>query len=154
LSSEQVLLYGSPAARDIPLSNSFAAGQNDVTSSPATYDLFTQTQLDARAESTTQAIILDPSSVGLFSQINLDEAISTATQAIMLDPSTVGLFASQEAIYFSFGQNLIELDKDSLTLDWSLMRTEDLSVWEEIGKVEIAVPKQEAPYFFRFELNQ
>jgi hypothetical protein len=159
-------------------------GQTDVTSDPATYDLFTQTQLDARAESTTQAIILnpssaglfaqtdldaasaaatsatsaaivlDPASVGLFSQINLDEAISAATQAIILDPSTVGLFASQEAIYFSFGQNLIELDKDSLTLDWSLMRTEDLSIWEEIGKVEIAVPKQEAPYFFRFELNQ
>ena len=104
------------------------AGQNDVTSDPATYDLFTQTQLDARAESTTQAIILNPSSAGLF--------------------------ASQEAIYFGFNQNLIELDKDSLTLDWSLMRTEDLSVWEEIGKVEIAVPKQEAPYFFRFELNQ
>ena len=59
-----------------------------------------------------------------------------------------------EALYFSFGQNLIELDKDSLILDWSLMRTEDLSVWEEIGKVEVAVPKQEAPYFFRFELNQ
>ncbi|MFL3659341.1 MAG: hypothetical protein ACJ07L_14980 [Opitutales bacterium] len=47
-----------------------------------------------------------------------------------------------------------ELDKDSLTLDWSLMHTEDLSVWEEIGKVEVAVPKQEVPYFFRFELNQ
>ena len=92
------------------------------------YNLFTQTQLDARAESTTQAIILNPSSAGLF--------------------------ASQEAIYFGFNQNLIELDKDSLTLDWSLMRTDDLSVWEEIGKVEIAVPKQEAPYFFRFELNQ
>jgi len=159
-------------------------GQADVTSDPATYDLFTQVQLDARAESTTQAIILnpssaglfaqtdldaasaaatsatsaaivlDPASVGLFSQINLDEAISAATQAIILDPSTVGLFASQEAIYFSFGQSLIELDKDSLTLDWSLMRTDDLSVWEEIGKVEIAVPKQEVPYFFRFELNQ
>jgi uncharacterized repeat protein (TIGR02543 family) len=73
---------------------------------------------------------------------------------LMDNPSLIGLFASQEAIYFSFGQNLIELDKDSLTLDWSLMRTENLSVWEEIGKVEIAVPKQEAPYFFRFELNQ
>jgi hypothetical protein len=102
--------------------------------------------------------VLDPSSVGLFSQINLDAATAATatatTNAIVLDPSTVGLFANQEAIYFSFGQNLIELDKDSLTLDWSLMRTEDLSVWEEIGKVEIAVPKQEAPYFFRFELNQ
>ena len=60
----------------------------------------------------------------------------------------------QEAIYFSFGQSLIELDKDSLALDWSLLRTDDLSIWEEIGKVEIAVPKQELPYFFRFEFNQ
>ena len=49
---------------------------------------------------------------------------------------------------------ILELDKDSLTLDWRLMRTEDLSIWEEIGKVEVAVPKQEVPYFFRFELNQ
>jgi hypothetical protein len=125
---------------------------------PASVGLFAQTDLDAASTAASAAIVLDPSSVGLFSQINLDAATAATatatTNAIVLDPSTVGLFASQEAIYFSFGQNLIELDKDSLTLDWSLMRTEDLSVWEEIGKVEIAVPKQEAPYFFRFELNQ
>ena len=125
---------------------------------PSSVGLFAQTDLDAASTAASAAIVLDPSSVGLFSQINLDAATAATatatTNAIVLDPSTVGLFASQEAIYFSFGQNLIELDKDSLTLDWSLMRTENLSVWEEIGKVEIAVPKQEAPYFFRFELNQ
>ena len=96
----------------------------------------------------------DPSSYNLFTQIQLDDLVESTTQAIILKPSTVGLFASQEAIYFSFGETLTELDKDSLTLDWRLMRSEDFSIWEEVGIVEIAVEKQDAPYFFRFELNQ
>ena len=45
LSSSQVLIYGSPAARDLPLSYNYASGRtsgrNDVTSDPSSYSLFT-----------------------------------------------------------------------------------------------------------------
>ena len=54
LSSDQVLLYGSPAARDVLLSNNLAAGRtlgrSDVTSDPSSYSLYTATELSAAAE--------------------------------------------------------------------------------------------------------
>jgi hypothetical protein len=54
LSSDQVLLYGSPAARDVLLSNNLAAGRtlgrSDVTSDPSSYSLYTATELSSAAE--------------------------------------------------------------------------------------------------------
>jgi len=82
LSSEQVLLYGSPVARDVPLSNNFTAGKNDVTNSPASYDLYTAGDVStAEAASRIlgqQDVTVSPSAYDLHTSTELAEATAAA----------------------------------------------------------------------------
>ena len=104
LSSEQVLLYGSPVARDVPLSNNFTAGQNDVTSDPATYSLYTASDvLTAEAASRTlgQAdVTASPSAYDLHTSTELAEA--TAAARTIVNVSARGNLGAEETLIQGF----------------------------------------------------
>jgi hypothetical protein len=101
LSSEQVLLYGSPVARDVPLSNNFTAGQNDVTSDPATYSLYTASDVST-AESVSrilgqQDVTASPSVYDLHTSTELAEA-TAAARTIVNVSARVNLGAEETVI--------------------------------------------------------
>jgi hypothetical protein len=99
LSNDQVLLYGSSAARDVPLSNNFKAGrtlgQQDVTASPSVYDLHTSTEL---AEATAAARTI----VNVSARVNLG-----AEEAVI--PGFVILGESKELLIRAIGPKLADL---------------------------------------------
>jgi hypothetical protein len=136
LSTDQVLLYGSPAARDVPLSNNFTAGQNDVTSSPASYDLFTAGDVST-AETASRTlgqtdVTGDPAAYSLYTAGDVSTARTAGQNDVTGDPATYSLYtagnvSTAETASRTLGQQDVTGDPSA----YSLSTADDLAAAEE-----------------------
>ena len=133
LSSDQVLLYGSPNARDVPLSNNLAAGRNlgqsDVTSDPSSYSLYTATDVST-AESAARAagqgdVTSNPSNYSLYTANDVSTAEATARTTgrsdVTSDPSSYSLYtvtdlSDAEAASRTLGQQDVTANPEAYEL--------------------------------------
>ena len=96
LSSDQVLLYGSPNARDVPLSNNLAAGRNlgqsDVTSDPSSYSLYTATDVSTAESAAQSDVTSDPSSYNLYTANEFTASRTAGQNDVTSEPATYSLY--------------------------------------------------------------
>ena len=108
LSRSQVLLYGSPASRDLPLSNNFKSGRtrgrNDVTFDPASYNLYTASDVSTAEASARTAgqvdVTSNPSNYSLYTASDVSTAEASSRVAgqtdVTSDPKSYNLFTASD----------------------------------------------------------
>ena len=143
LSSDQVLLYGSPNARDVPLSNNLAAGRtlgrSDVTSDPSSYSLYTSSDVSTAEASARTAgrsdVTSDPATYNLYTASDVSTAETSARTAgrsdVTSDPSSYSLYTATDV---STARTAGRSDVTSDPSSYSLYTASDVSTAEAAAR--------------------
>ena len=152
LSSSQVLLYGSPAALDLPLSNNFESGRtlgrNDVTFDPASYNLYTASDVstaEASARSAGQGdVTSNPSNYSLYTASDVSTAEASSRVAgqsdVTSDPKSYNLYtASDLSAAETASRTLGQQDVTASPETYELATMEQLSAAAEAARTIVNV---------------
>ncbi|MDP4694416.1 MAG: hypothetical protein NWS00_07685, partial [Opitutales bacterium] len=110
------------------------AGQQDVVADPATYSLYTSTEVASSRTAGQQDVVAAPATYSLYT--------SATAQAQLIDLRT--------------GSTMLNISGTNAVMQLQIQRSDDLSTWTSSTDdiIEVELPIQQGKGFFRFAMPQ